>query len=184
MKMVTKKVLNSEDYNEIQTLLQEEGVNTMVMPLNEGITNEELRNEDNIIILTGGENIFLKKGNGYYTSHYLSEVNCLRAGAIKKVNITENISVKYEKTSVETGFMNSLGENIHLNICVADTVILSITASAGADVKKVAINSLIDEFLATHKISEVGLKEPTTDEELFEVRKYLKENIDEIGGLL
>ena len=100
---ITNEILSHKDFEKIQTILSENGINTFVMPSNEGVTNRMVQEEDNIILFTQGDNILLENRNGFFNAHFLSDVNLFRFNG--EFNVTERISLRNPSTEVVEDFM-------------------------------------------------------------------------------
>lgn len=163
-------VINHDDTNKIESILRQNGIDTFVIPSNEGITNSILNNEENIILITDGDNIILENKNGFHESHFLSEVNLFRLTGELKIN--EHLMLINPSTEVEEGFMGELRENIIAEVVFNNKKILNVRLNGGSDIERVNRSAILNRHFELNPEINSGLNE----EELFELRQSLNIN--------
>ena len=169
---ITNEILSHENFEKIQTILSENGINTFVMPSNEGVTNRMVQEEDNIILFTQGDNILLENRNGFFNAHFLSDVNLFRFNG--EFNVTERISLRNPSTEVVEDFMGEFSECILGEVFFQNTMILNIELSGGSDIQKIVRNAILNRHFELHPELTSGL----SDVEVFDFKKSL--DLDEI----
>lgn len=172
MMIKTNEILSKEDFEKIQTILSENSIETVVIPSNEGVTNSMVKKNENIIIFTQGENIFLEDRNGFHNAHFLSDVNLFRI--FGEIDITERISLRNPSTEVVEDFMNEIDESIIGEVFFDDTKILDIRLSRGSDIQKNVRNAILNRHFEVNP----QLIEGLSNIEVFELKQAI--DLDDI----
>lgn len=169
---ITNEILSHEDFKKIQTILSENGINTFVMPSNEGVTNRMVQEEDNIILFTQGDNILLENRNGFFNAHFLSDVNLFRING--EFNMTERISLRNPSTEVVEDFMDESSEEIIGEVFFDDTRILNVRFSGGSDIQRIVRSAIFNRHFELNPELISGL----SDIEVFNLKEDLKQSLD------